>query len=675
MHSNLFCRVSAFIVLLSMCGVTFAQSKAFDTSYMDTSVEACDNFYRYAVGDWLKNNPIPPAYSSWGVDNIVEKNNYDILKDILETDRKNEKTAKGSDVQLIGDFYDSCMNEAAINDAGAKPLDVYFKQIDSIKDARSLQKTIAELHKSGFSPVFNFYVGSDDKNSSMNIVQIYQGGLSLPNRDYYTKTDEKSQKTREQFLAHVTKMFTLLGDAPGIAKANADTVMKIEMRLALASKTPIDLRDPIENYHKLKISEVNQLSPNFAWDAFGKNLNVAAFNDLNVGQPEFFREFGKMTTEVPVADWKTYLRWRVLTRSAPRLAKPFDDENFNFYSATLRGTKQQQERWRRCLQATDANIGEALGQEYVKRAFTPEAKKKMDALVENLFAAYRERLTKLDWMDEATRKQALYKLSTYLRKIGYPDKLRGYKGLSIDRKSFFGNVSSTLAFETRRDWQDIGKPVDKTRWGMTPPTINAYYNPSYNEIVFPAGILQPPYFDVKADDALNYGNAGGIIGHEMTHGFDDQGSLYDAEGNLKEWWTKADRDRYTKKADCVVEQFDKYEVQPGLFMQGKLTLGENIADFGGLEIAYQAFEKSLEGKPRPANIDGFTPEQRFFLGYALGWMTNQRPESIRTQVLSNPHALPEWRVLGPLSNMPEFAKAFGCKIGDKMVREKPCQIW
>ncbi|HEY0426419.1 MAG TPA: M13 family metallopeptidase [Pyrinomonadaceae bacterium] len=675
MHSNLFCRISAVVVLLAMSSLIFAQSKAFDTSYMDTSVEACDNFYRYAVGGWLKNNPIPPAYSSWGVDNIVEKNNYDILKGILETDAKTAKAAKGSDVQLIGDFYNSCMDEASINKAGAKPLDGYFKQINSIKDARSLQKTIAELQKSGFSPVFRFDVGSDDKNSSMNIVQIYQGGLSLPNRDYYTKTDEKSQQTRTQFLAHVTKMFTLLGDAPDKAKANAETVMKIENRLALASKTPIDLRDPIENYHKLKLAEVNQITPNFTWDAFARDLNIAAFDELNVGQPDFFREFNKMTTEVPIADWKTYLRWRVLTRMASRLAKPFDDENFNFYSATLRGTKQQQERWRRCLQATDANIGEALGQEYVKRAFTTEAKKKMDDLVENLFAAYRERLSKLDWMEDATRKQALYKLSTYLRKIGYPDKLRGYQGLSIDRKSFFNNVSSATRFEIARDWQDIGKPVDKTRWGMTPPTINAYYNPSYNEIVFPAGILQPPYFDVKADDALNYGNAGGIIGHEMTHGFDDEGSLYDAEGNLKEWWTVADRERYTKKADCVVEQFDRYEVQPGLFMQGKLTLGENIADFGGLEIAYQAFEKSMEGKPRPANIDGFTPEQRFFLGYALGWMTNQRPESIRTQVLSNPHALPEWRVIGPLSNMPEFAKAFACKVGDKMVREKPCQIW
>ncbi len=668
-------RCAALVALLALSMTTLAQTKAFDPNFMDTTVAACDNFYRYAVGGWLKNNPIPPAFSSWGVDQIVEKNNYDILKDVLETASKNTTAAKNSDTQLIGDFYASCMDEAAINKEGAKPLDGYFKQIDSIKDADSLQKVIASLQKQGFSPMFAFFADSDQKNSAINIVNLYQGGLSLPNRDYYTKTDEKSQTTREQFLAHVTKMFMLLGDPPEQAKEHADRVMKIEMRFALASKTPVELRDPVENYNKMSLTELNQVTPNFKWDAFGKELGVPAYTEINIGQPEFFREFNKMTTEISPADWKTYLRWRVLTRVAGRLAKPFDDENFNFYSATLRGTKEQQPRWRRCLRATDGALGEALGQEYVKRAFTPEAKRKMNDLVENLFVAYRERLSKLDWMGDATRKEALYKLSTFLRKIGYPDKLRGYQGLSVSRKSYFDNVSHATQFEIVRDWQDIGKAVDKTRWGMTPPTINAYYNPSFNEIVFPAGILQPPFFNVAADDALNYGNAGGIIGHEVTHGFDDEGSQYDAAGNLKMWWTADDRARFEKKADCIVNQFDNYEVLPGLKMQGKLTLGENIADLGGLVIAYNAFEKSLESKPRPEKIDGFTPEQRFFIGYALGWMVNQRPESIRTQVLGDPHAIPEWRVIGPLSNMPEFAEAFACKTGDKMVNPKPCQIW
>ena len=375
MRSKLFCRLSAAAILLAMSSLTFAQSKAFETGYMDKTVEACDNFYRYAVGGWLKNNPIPAAYSSWGVDNIVEKNNYDILKNILETDAKNTNAAKNSDEQLIGDFYASCMDEAAINKAGAKPLKGYFKKINSIKNADGLRQTLADLQNAGYSAAFRFGVGSDDKNSSMNIVQINQGGLSLPNRDYYTKTDEKSVKTREQFVAHVTKMFTLLGDSSDKAKANADTVMRIEMRLALASKTPVELRDPLENYHKVTIAEVNQITPNFDWNAYAKDLKVTAFGELNVGQPDFFREFGKMTTDVPIADWKTYLRWRVLTRSASRLAKPFDDENFNFYTATLRGAKEQQPRWRRCLQATDGNVGEALGQEYVKTRFHARSEK------------------------------------------------------------------------------------------------------------------------------------------------------------------------------------------------------------------------------------------------------------------------------------------------------------
>jgi putative endopeptidase len=668
-------KCAAFVVLLALSITTLAQTKAFDTNFMDTTVQACDNFYRYAVGGWLKNNPIPPAFSSWGVDQIVEKNNFEILQKVLETAAKDTKAAKNSDTQLIGDFYASCMDEAAINKAGAKPLDPYFKQIDSIKDAESLQKVIASLQKEGFSPVFAFFADSDQVNSAMNIVNLYQGGLSLPNRNYYTETDEKSKDIREKFIAHVTKMFTLLGDKPEQAKANAETIMKIEMRFALASKTPVELRDPVENYHKMSLTDLNALTPNFKWETFGTELGVPAYAEINAGQPDFFREFGKMTTEVAPADWKTYLRWRVLARVAGRLAKPFDDENFNFYSTTLRGTKEQQPRWRRCLRATDNSLGEALGQEYVKTAFTPEAKRKMNELVENLFVAYRERLSKLDWMGEATRKEALYKLSKFQRKIGYPDKLRGYQGLSINRKSYFENVSAATLFDTTRDWQDIGKPVDKTRWGMTPPTINAQYNPSYNDITFPAGILQPPFFNVNADDAMNYGNAGGIIGHEVTHGFDDEGSQFDADGNLKMWWTPEDRTRFEKKTDCVVEQFDNYEVLPGLKMNGKLTLGENIADFGGLVIAYNAFKKSMEGKPRPANIDGFTPEQRFFIGYALGWMVNQRPESIRTQVKGDPHAIPEWRVIGPLSNMPEFAEAFACKTGDKMVNPKPCQIW
>ena len=668
-------RLSAVVVLISFVSLSFGQLKPLDTSFMDTTVNACDNFFRYAVGGWLKNNEIPAAFSSWGVDQIVEKNNFDILRGVLEKASADRKASPGSSTQLIGDFYASCMDEAAINKAGIDPMKPYFDEIDSIKTPADVTRITAQLQKQGFGVMFGFYAFSDQKNSSMNIANLFQGGLSLPNREYYTKTDDKSQKTREQFLAHVARMFVLLGDSPETAKTRADTIMKIENRLALASKTPVELRDPVANYNKIAVSEFDKATPSINWESFSKELGVPSFTEINVGQPEFFKELSKAVGDIPVADWKTYLRWQVVRRAAPRLAKPFDDENFSFYSTVLRGTTEQFPRWRRCLIATDDNIGEALGQEYVKQAFTPEAKAKMNDIVNNLFAAYKDRISNVDWMSDTTRAAALAKLAAIQRKIGYPDKLRGYQGLMINRGSYFANAQSAIKFDTNRDWRDIGKPVDKTRWGMTAPTINAYYNPSFNEIVFPAGILQPPFFNVAADDAVNYGNAGGIIGHEMTHGFDDEGSQFDAEGNLKMWWTPEDRKRFEEKANCISDQFDQYEVLPGLNMNGKLTLGENIADLGGLVIAYNAYERSLKGKPRPASADGFTPEQRFFLSYAVGWMVKQRPESIRTQVLGNPHALAEWRVLGPLSNMPEFSQAFGCKIGDKMARFKPCQVW
>ena len=668
-------RFSAVAILVSFTLSTAAQVKILDPSFIDTSVDACDNFFRYAVGGWLKKNEIPAAFSSWGVDQIVEKNNFDILKEVLESAANDKDAPRGSSTQLIGDFYASCMDEAAINKAGITPLRPYFDEIDSMKSQKDLERVVASLQKLGFRVLFGFDAEADLKDSSMNIAGVGQGGLSLPNREYYTKTDENSIKNREQFLEHVRKMFVLMDDSETEAKANAATIMRIENRLALASKTPVELRDPVENYHKIKVSELDAMTPGFNWEEYGRMLGVPAFAQIDVGQPDFFREFGKMTTEVSIADWKTYLKWQVLRRAAPRLAKKFDDENFSFYSTVLRGTTEQLPRWRRCLIATDDYVGEALGQEYVKRAFTPQAKAKMNEIIGNLFAAYTARIKELDWMGDSTKKAAQDKLATFMKKIGYPDKLRGYQGLAINRSSYFANSQNANKFETNRDWRDIGKPVDRTRWGMTAPTINAYYNPSFNEIVFPAGILQPPFFNVNADDAVNYGNAGGIIGHEVTHGFDDEGSQFDAQGNLKMWWTPEDRKRFDEKANCIVNQFDNYEVLPGLNMNGKLTLGENIADLGGLVIAYDAFERSLQGKPRPANIDGFTPEQRFFLSYAVGWMVKQRPESVRTQVLGNPHALAEWRVLGPLSNMPEFAKAFGCKMGDKMVRANPCKVW
>ncbi len=675
MPKILFRKMAAAFILATFCASTFAQNAGFDTSRMDKSVEACDNFYQYANGSWLKTTVIPAAFPAYGSFDILQDSNVGLSRDILETAMKNTQVAKGSDAQLIGDFYASCMNTGEIERAGAKPLDKLLKEINAVKDANGLPTEIANLHRVGVPVVFGFSAGSDLKNSSMNIANAGQGGLGLPNRDYYTKDDAASKELREKYVAYAARMFELAGDAPAPAKANAETIMRFETRLALASKTPVEQRDPNANYNKMSVAEADKITGNFSWENYAARLGAPKFAEINLGQTDFFKEVGKMLTDVPVADWKTYMRWTSLNGFAGWLSEKFDNESFEFYGKTLSGTTEQQPRWKRCTYRADNAVGEALGQEFVKKNFTPEAKKRMDELITNLFAAYRERIMKLDWMTDATRREALKKLQAIQRKIGYPDKLRGYAGLEIDRKSYFDNALRADEFSRQRDLQDIGKPVDKTRWGMTPPTVNAYYNSSFNEIVFPAGILQPPFFNFKADDALNYGSIGAVIGHELTHGFDDEGSQFDAVGNLKSWWTPEDRKKFDEKTACVSAQFDAYEVEKGLNINGKLTLGENLADLGGLTIAYTAFQKSIDGKPRPADIDGFTPEQRFFLGWAQVWAENDRPEFMRLLTKSNPHSVAKFRVNGPLSNMPQFADAFSCKTGDKMVSQKYCEIW
>jgi len=660
--------------LLSIWTSAFAQNKGFDTSRMDKSVEACTDFFQYANGTWLKNTEIPAAYSRWGSFNILGENNNAVLKSVLETAAKT-KAASGTDTQLIGDYFASCMDETAIEKAGVKPLKPYFKQIKQIKTTADLQRQIAMMHNMGVPVLFGFGGSPDLKNSTMVIASASQGGLSLPNRDYYTKDDAKSKEVREKFLDYSKNMFKLLGDTEAEAAANAKTVMGLQMRLASSSKAPVELRDPNARYNKMTLAQAAEIAPNISWIEYMSARGVPPVQELNVGQPAFFKEASAMMKEISLDDWKTYLRWMLINSAAPRLSKSFVNENFNFYSKYLQGAKEMQPRWRQCVGATDGAIGEALGQEFVKTAFTPEAKARMDKLIDNLFVAFRSRLSGLEWMSGETKKQGLEKLSTFKRKIGYPDTLRGYKGLTIDRKSYLMNALRSGQFEIARNLKDIGKPVDRTRWGMTPPTVNAYYSSGLNEIVFPAGILQPPFFNFEADDAINYGSIGGVIGHEITHGFDDQGSKFDAFGNFKSWWTESDRAKFEERASCVANQFNAYEVQKGLNINGRLTLGENIADLGGLTVAYDAYLKSLEGKPRLANIDGLTPEQRFFLGWAQVWAGKYTSEAERTQVLGDTHSLPRWRVNGPLSNMPQFQKAFGCKQTDAMVKEDICQIW
>jgi len=498
--------------------------------------------------------------------------------------------------------------------------------------------------------------------------------LGLPDRDYYTRKDEKSAELRKDYEAHIAKMFSLAGDPQEKAAAQAKAVMALETALANASMSRVEMRDPHAVWHKMTLPQLKELAPGWNWEAYFRRRNTPEFTAINVSQPDFFKEANRLLTATPPDDWKTYLRWHVLHASATQLPDTFVEENFHFYGNKLSGTKQLQPRWKRCSQSVNRNLGEALGQVYVEKYFPPEAKAHARVMVMNLIAALKSDIPALGWMGADTRKAALEKLEAFQIKIGYPDKWRDYSALTVDKGGYLANERRAIAFENARELNKIGKPVDRGEWQMTPPTVNAYYDATMNEIVFPAGILQPPFYDPKADDAINYGGMGAAIGHEITHGFDDEGSQFDANGNLRDWWTKEDRKNFDERAGCVQKQFDGYEVEPGLHENGKLVLGESIADLGGLAISYAAYEKSIEGK-RPATLGGFTSEQRFFLGWAQVWGGNLRPENARLMANTNEHPLPKFRTNGPLSNMDLFAKAFGCKKGDPMVRETVCKIW
>jgi len=655
---------------------SFGQSSHYDVNNMDTKASACTDFYQYANGGWLAANPIPPAYPAWGLANILNEKNRDVLHEILEAAAKNSSVRKGSNEQKVGDYYASCMDEVKIEAAGLQPMQAEFDLVARVNDQKSLQAEIAHLHLMGYNALFGSGSNQDFKNSSEVIIGIFQGGLGLPNRDYYFKTDDRSKSIRDEYVKHAAKMFELMGDDTAKAASEAQAVMTLETKLAEASKAPVELRDPEKIYHRMPMTAVKDVAPTFDWVAYFQRVGQVK-SDVNVATPDFFKAMDVQLTATPIADWQTYLRWQLINRAASGLSSKFVNEDFHFKGTVLSGATENLPRWKRCVAATDGAMGEALGEVYVQKAFPPAAKARALAMVRNLEAALKSDITTLSWMGPDTRKRAIVKLDAFLNKIGYPDKWRDYSTLAIDRSSFQGNRFRVGLFNERRDWNKVGKPVDRTEWGMSPPTVNAYYNPQINEIVFPAGILQPPFFDAGADDALNYGGMGSVIGHEMTHGFDDQGAKFDPTGNLANWWSDADLAAFKEKAQCIVDQFNGFEVQPGLNENGKLVVGESIADLGGLVIAYAAFQKSMEGKPRPANIDGFTPEQRFFLGYARGWTTNMRPELARMLAMGDPHPLPKFRVNGPLSNMPQFAAAFQCKEGDRMVRPEKdrCAIW
>jgi predicted metalloendopeptidase len=651
-----------------------ARLRTFDVSGMDTSAQACTDFYQYGNGTWLSNNPIPGDRPRWGTSDELRQRNQDNLRKILERLAANKASAKGTDEQRLGDFYGACMDEPAIEARGLTPIAPELARIDAIRDRAGLRAEIGRLQGLGVNALFVFGSEEDRKDATKVIAAALQGGLGLPDRDHYTRTDEKSVALRDQYVAHVAKMLELAGSPSDKAAADAKTILALETKLANASMNNTDFRDPSKTHHPMTLAAFDKAAPNLEWTKFFTEQGLAADTPLNVWQPEFFQAANGLLASEPLAAWKTYLRWHLLTSAAPTLPKKFVDENFAFYGKTLSGTPEIQPRWKRCVTATDNAMGMALGKLYVQEYFPPAAKKRADELVRNLLAALDDDIRTLDWMSDATKKAAAAKVATFHPKIGYPDKWRDYSTLTISGDYALDSLAANQ-FEWKRDLGKIGKPVDRSDWGMTPPSVNAYYNAAKNEIVFPAGILQPPFFYPEGDDAINYGAIGGVIGHEITHGFDNSGRMYDAKGNQVDWWTAQDAKNFDARAACIIQQFDGYFVEKDLHENGKLVQGESIADLGGLTIAYRAFRKTLEGKPEPAKIDGLTADQRFFVANSRIWATNHRPEFARLIVQTNEHPLGQFRSVGTVSNMPEFARAFGCGSGAAMVRQPRCQIW
>ena len=650
---------------------------AFSLDYMDRSVNPGADFYHFADGQWLKSNPVPTDKSRWAAFTELAERNWYLIHGLLESAASPEKPLPAhSPRREVGDFFASMMDTNRIEQLGLKPIADDLKKIDRLKSTKDLFALLADFHQRGIGGMFGAGFGPDDKNSSIYAVGLYQGGLSLPDRDYYLK-DSFSEKLR-LYRGHVQKMFVLLGEKPGEAEAHAGTVIALETELARASRTRVDLRDPNRNYNKFTGGELAAKTPAVLWNVYFADRNLAGPAYEIVGQPEFFDAVNRLVQERPLADWQVYLRWHLLHGSAPYLPAAFEQENFNFYGKALSGQPEQEPRWKRAAHVIDGNIGEALGQLYVEEYFPPEARTRMNELVENLKAVFHDRLERVPWMTDATRAKALAKFARFTQKIGYPDKFRDYSAVAIRRDDLLGNVRRAAAFESHREIVRVGKTVDRTEWGMTPETVNAYFNPSLNEIVFPAGILQPPFFDVTMDDAVNYGAIGVVIGHEMTHGYDDEGRKYDADGNLNDWWTDADSKAFDARAQLVVDEYNTFEALPGLHVNGKLTLGENLADLGGVHIAYEAFEHALAKDPsKRKTIDGFTPEQRFFISFAQIWRTNIRDAEAQRLITVDTHSPGQFRAYGPLLNVQAFYDAFDIQPGSPMWRppEQRAIIW
>jgi len=646
-----------------------------DLHAMDRSAQPCENFYQYACGTWIKDNPIPADQPRWDVYGKLTYDNQLFLWGLLLQAGKTDAKRTPSE-QKIGDLFHACMDESAVEKAGTEPIRATLNRVAALKSIKELPAFLAQQHLTLYASSMFFDLGSsqDYADSSSEIAYADAGGLGLPDRDYYTKTDAKSGETRQKYVAHVAQMLQLLGDSPESAAAEAKAVMRIETALAQASLTRVERRDPYKLFHKMTLAEFQALTPSFPWKPYLAALKAPAIAQVNVAQPAFYKEFENQLKTSSLDDLKAYMRWHVVHAKARFLSSGYVQADFDFFSKYLRGTTAMQPRWKRCVQLVDHTLGEAMGQVFVEKTFTPETKARTVAMTKEIETAMREEIEALPWMSPATKEQALLKLRGISNKIGYPDKWRDYSSVVIRPDDYLGDVDRAVAFESHRDLNKIGKPVDHSEWQMSPPTVNAYYDSQMNDINFPAGVLQPPLFDPKMDDAPNYGNTGATIGHELTHGFDDEGRQFDAKGNLHDWWTPTDAAEFQKRADCVSDEYSQFTVVDDIKINGKLTMGEDVADLGGQLLAYIAWKAANKGKDLKP-IDGFTPDQRFFIGMAQWACGNERPENLRANAITDPHSPDQYRINGVVSNMPEFQAAFSCKIGQPMVREKACKVW
>ena len=644
---------------------SYHQTKPLDPINLDTTCAPCTNFYQFANGGWLNANPIPPAYAQWGSFNELAEANNEKLKTVLDDAAAHRTTATDADVRKVGNYYAACMDSTAIENAGDQPIQGALRQIAAINTPTDVKNYLISEAALGRGVLFRFGSTQDAKNSSEVIGGIGQGGIGLPDRDYYFKTDAATVAIRNAYVKHIANDLVLVGESPEKAEADAQSVLALETSIAASHLTRVQSRNPELTYNRKTPVQLAELAPDFDWQALFAADHASGVTAIDVSNPKFIVAVDSLLKAVPVSTWKTYFTWNLVSRAANALSTPFVDEAFTF-SQNLTGAKEQLPRYKRCISSTDRALGEALGKAYVAKYFTPQAKARANAMVNNIKAEFRTRLASRTWMSDSTRNMAYKKLDAFVQKIGYPDKWKDYSALHITPgASYYQNAQAVTAFNNADDIGRINKPVDRTRWGMSPPTVNAYYNPLMNEIVFPAGIMQPPFFDPNADDAVNYGGMGAVIGHEMSHGFDDEGAQFDAHGNLKTWFTKGDLANFKSKTDAYAAQFDGRTILDSVHVNGKLTNGENIADLGGLTIAYAAMEKALGNKPR-TKVDGFTPEQRFFLAWAQIWRSNTTPQAARARIATDPHSPSIWRVNAPLSNMPEFAKAWGCKSGSPM---------